>query len=292
MSRTTSTDPTPYKELNNVLRQLIEGMSTVLKDDFLGAYLQGSFAVGDFDIHSDVDFIVAIEQELSDGQVPALQDLHERIYRLECPWAQHLEGSYIPKDILRQHSSAGQELWYLDHGARSLVRSDHCNTIVVRWTVREHGLALAGPEPASLIDPIPVASLRREILSTINEWGQQILADPEQYNSRFYQGFITLSYCRMLHDLQAGDTGSKLAGAEWAKKKLDPSWAGLIDRAWSTRPDPATSVRQPADPREYRRTLAFVQYIMERSRSYAETFGIQDNTNWDLPQYMRNSHAT
>ena len=274
MSRTTSTDPTPYPELNDVLRQLIEGVQAILKDDLLGAYLQGSFAMGDFDLHSDVDFIIAIEQDLPDGQAPALQNLHERIYSLECPWAQHLEGTYFPKDILRQYSLSGEELWYLDHGARSLIRSDHCNTIVVRWTVREHGVALAGPDPTSLIDPIPVALLRRDILTAIDDWGQQILADPEQYNNRFYQGFITLNYCRMLHDLYSGDTGSKLAGAEWAKENLDPSWTGLIDRAWTTRPDPAVSVRQPADPDDFSSTLAFVQYIIEESNLYADTLEI------------------
>ena len=277
MSKSGTTHPTPYPELNGVLRQLVEGIHAILKDNFTGAYLQGSFAVGDFDLHSDVDFIVATEQALSHDQVPALQDLHERIYSLECPWAQHLEGSYFPKELLRQHLSTGQELWYLDHGARSLIRSDHCDTIVVRWTVREHGVVLAGPDPALLIDPIPVTLLRRDVLTTINDWGKQILADPGQYNNRFYQGFITLNFCRMLHDLCSGDTGSKLAGTEWAKQSLDPSWAGLIDRAWSTRPDPSSSVRQPADPRDYRRTLAFVQYIMDTSRSYAESLGVHQD---------------
>jgi hypothetical protein len=37
----------------------------------------------------------------------------------------------------------------------------------------------------------------------------------------------------------------------------------LIDRAWDTRPDPARSVREPADPKEYRRTLTFLSYVVE-----------------------------
>jgi hypothetical protein len=148
--------------------------------------------------------------------------MHERIYHLDCVWAQHLEGSYFPKDVLRRHSRRGEQLWYLDNGSRSLVRSDHCNTVVVRWVVREHGVALAGPDPATLVDPIPVETLRHEIMDTISGWGQQILAEPEHYNNRFYQTFIVLSYCRMLHDLHTGFPGSKRAGAEWAKANLEP----------------------------------------------------------------------
>ena len=49
--------PTPYQDLNVVLTRLVGGVQTALGATFVGAYLQGSFAVGDFDEHSDVDFI-------------------------------------------------------------------------------------------------------------------------------------------------------------------------------------------------------------------------------------------
>jgi hypothetical protein len=263
--------PTPYPDLNAILRELVDGIQAVLGDAFVAACLQGSFAVGDFDLHSDVDFVIAIEEELSKDQVDALQILHERIYRLDCAWAQHLEGSYFSKDVLRRVSERGKPLWFLDNGGRSLIQSDHCNTAVVRWVVREHGVALAGPDPATLVDPIPVETLRQEIMEVITGWGQEILADPDRYNNRFYQTFIVLSYCRMLHDLQAGSVGSKRTGAEWAKATLDPAWAGLIDRAWSGRPNPALSVRTPADPSDFKSTLEFVRYIIQQAERWWET---------------------
>jgi len=266
--------PTPYPELNGVLRNLVSSMQAALGSNLIGVYLQGSFAVGDFDIHSDVDFIVAIENELSEDDVETLQVMHERIYCLDIPWAQHLEGSYFPKDILRHAAHSGRPLWYLDHGSRSLVQSDHCNTVVVRWTMREYGVTLAGPHPVTLVDPIPVDTLRREILATIRDWGREILDDPDRFNNRFYQAFIVLNYCRMLHDLRRGYPGSKRAGAEWAKATLDPSWTGLIDRTWAGRPDPAASVRQRADPEDFKATLEFVQYIIGESDRYAAANGL------------------
>jgi hypothetical protein len=256
-------NPTPYPELNGVLQELVVTVQAALEDNFVAACLQGSFAVGDFDLHSDVDFIIVTERGLSADHVQALQSEHERIYHLESSWAQHLEGSYFPRAILRHYTHVGRRLWYLDHGAQTLIKSDHCNTVVVRWTVREYGVALVGPSPRSLVDPIPQVALQREILATMQEWGHQILADPERINNRFYQGFAVLSYCRMLRDLENGDTGSKRDGAEWAKANLDSSWSGLIDRAWAGRPDPARSVREPADPQELRKTLAFVEYVMD-----------------------------
>jgi hypothetical protein len=257
--------PTPYPDLNAVLEQLVAGVQAALGETVVAAYLQGSFAIGDFDQHSDVDFIVVSENELTAGQVEALQVLHPRLYALESPWAQHLEGSYFPKSTLRGAAQAGRPLWYLDHGSRALIRSDHCNTVVVRWVLRHYGVALAGAPPATLIDAIPVEMLRAEIRATMHAWGREIQAQPERYANRFYQTFIVLSYCRMLRDLVVGDTGSKRAGAEWAKANLDPRWAGLIDRAWAGRPDPARSVRQPADPADFRSTLEFVAYVIGAS---------------------------
>lgn len=261
--------PTPFAELNAVLKEMVEGIRRILAGNFIGAYLQGSFAVGDFDRDSDVDFIVAMNEELSDVQVEALQALHKRIYHLDSEWAKHLEGSYYPKQILRDYSHSGKPLWYLDHGSQSLVRSDHCNTVVVRWVVRDHGVSLAGPAPLTLVESIPVNVLRREIVDTITGWGQQILAGPERYSNRFYQGFIVLNYCRMLHDLHVGCPGSKRAGAEWAKSTLESGWNDLIDRAWACRPNPALSVRTPADPKDFELTLEFVQNVIKLSQGYA-----------------------
>ncbi len=267
-----STVSTPYPELNTVLSELIASIQRVLGENFIAAYLQGSFAVGDFDEHSDVDFIVVIEKELSSEQVQSLQEVHEQIYHLDSAWAQHLEGSYFPKDVLRSSNSIEKRLWYLDNGSRVLIQSTHCNTALVRCVVREKGVILVGPSPDTLVNPIPVETLRKAIMATIHNWGQEILSNPEHYNNRFYQSFIVLNYCRMLHDLVRGVPGSKRAGAEWAKTNLDPSWIGLIDRTWAGRPTP--EIPQPADPKDFKDTLKFVEYSRNKADVlYAEACG-------------------
>jgi predicted nucleotidyltransferase len=254
--------PTPYPELNDVLGTLVASVRDALGDTFVGAYLQGSFAVGDFDEHSDVDFIVAVRVELTDAQVARLQGVHGRVYDLDSEWAKHLEGSYFPLAELRRANRRGVPLWYLDHGSRSLVRSNHCNTILVRCVLGEMGVTLAGPSPATLVDAIPVDTLRREIHATIRDWGREILAHPEPFANRFYQGYLVLNFARMLHDLIVGRPGSKRAGARWAKATFGAAWADLIDRAWGGRPNPAVAVREPADTGDFERTLEFVRVVM------------------------------
>lgn len=258
--------PTTYPELNDVLQELISRLKAILEEEFLGAYLQGSFAVGGYDRHSDVDFVFVTESELTEIDVHPLQVMHAGIFKLDSPWAQHLDGSYFPKEVLKLPPQPSKQLWYLDNGSSELVKSTHCNTLVVRWGVREHGVTLAGPSPKTLVDPVPVDKLHDEIREVISEWGEEILSNPERFNNRFYQSFIVLSYCRMLHDLQTGSIGSKHTGAEWAKTHLDPSWRGLIDRTWDARPNPEVTSRQPADNQDFERTLEFVRYVIEMSK--------------------------
>ncbi len=268
-------NPTPYPALNEVLSDLVESIKTTLKDNFIGAYLQGSFATGGFDEHSDVDFIVVIEKEIMPDQLEKLQVMHERIYNLPSYWAQHLEGSYFPKEILWSRNRRGEKLWYLDNGSRRLVQSDHCNTIVVRWLVREKGVVLAGPPSKTLIEEIDADALRQDIYNTMHTWGKKILADPERYYNHFYQTFIVLSYCRMLHDLIYGINDSKRVGAEWAKWNLGPQWIGLIDRTWAGRPIPEQSIKRPADPKDFADTIKFVEYVMKESVKYAPKSNIK-----------------
>lgn len=160
--------PTPYPELNAVLAYLLDGVGDCLGDNLVGAYLQGSFAVGDYSEYSDCDFVIVTARDLSPSELPDLQRLHRAIHELPHDyWHAALEGSYAPVDILRRWTTEPRDppgeprladwadpglsgsppraypFWYLNHGADTLVRSEHDNTQVVRWCLREKEVALA-----------------------------------------------------------------------------------------------------------------------------------------------------
>ena len=64
---------TPFPGLNGLLAELVVGAKIVLGANFVGAYLQGSFAVGDADEFSDVDFIVVTHDPLTGSEQAGLQ---------------------------------------------------------------------------------------------------------------------------------------------------------------------------------------------------------------------------
>ena len=120
----------------------------------MAVYLQGSFALGDADEHSDVDWIAVTEADPTAEELAALQSMHQRLYRRTTPWAQHLEGSYLTRALIRRIDPERRPVWFLDNGSEELVQDNHCNTAVVRWTVRERGVPLVGPDPKELVDPV------------------------------------------------------------------------------------------------------------------------------------------
>lgn len=255
---TTSVPATPFGDLNEVLAQLAAGAKEVLGDNFCGAYLHGSFAVGDADADSDVDFMVVTNDKLTPQHEAELQALHQALYAWPTPWAQHLEGSYIPQEVLRRPDPARRALLYLDNGATEFRLDSHDNTLVVRWMLRERGIVLAGPHPRELIDTITADELRTEVRWVLGLWGAWF-RHPDSMNRRAL-AVAVLSHARILHTLAIGEVSSKRVAGEWALQTLDPEWSPLIRWALEDRPEPWTKVHHPADPALLRRTLQFIDY--------------------------------
>ena len=281
--------PTPYADLNAVLSELVERARALLADNFVGAYLQGSFALGDFDEHSDVDFLVVAREDIPPDQAPALQALHDALHALPGPWPRRLEGSYAPKAILKRWSTtprdppgeARPDDWadpgasgmaprvypflFLGNGEKTLVRSEHDNTQVMRWILREKGVTLAGPNPRGLIDPIPPEALREEIkslLDAISAMDAAALTEP-----MWVQCFMALMAGRMLYALATGRIGSKKTAVGFARQRLEPRYADLIERGWREREarpsdEAALAVHfgRSADPADAATTLDLIRH--------------------------------
>ena len=249
---------TGFAELDALLADFVAAVRAVLGDNFVGAYMTGSFAIGDADVHSDVDWLVVTEQTPSEVEQRGLNELHAKLYERETPWAQHLEGSYAPREQLRR---PGPEEWlFLDNGATTLEWDKHCNTSVVRWTVRERPAVLAGPDPRELIDPVPADALRAEaapVLAEVAAWAHEPHVGNPSGMSRWKQPYVVLTLCRALHTTETGTVCSKREAGEWAKRALDPEWRDLIQQALDDRPNPWLRVEQDSTPALVERTRAF-----------------------------------
>ena len=261
---------TPYQALDDVLVGYAQTLQEVLSVSFVGLYPLGSLAVGDFDLTSDVDFVVVITDELSDRHVAAVQSAHTDLMRRGGRWVTRLEYSLFPIPRLGEMTSPympdGQRndaphrlLWYFNNGSPMLERSDHDNTLVVRWTLRSKSRAVLGPDPATFAPDVSADALRGEIRSSMLGWEQLMLCDPPPFNNRFHQVFLVLNNCRALQDLREGRITSKLEGVAWARQHLDPEWQPhhrlLLARATRHR-HPRLPARRPPSLRPHHRVHA------------------------------------
>ncbi|HST15175.1 MAG TPA: aminoglycoside adenylyltransferase domain-containing protein [Gaiellaceae bacterium] len=254
---------TIYPELDAVLGELVGGARAVLGGNFCGAYLHGSFATGDADEFSDVDFVIVTHDELTADQQHGLQVLHRRLHALGSPWAQHLEGSYIARRQLRRVDRSRRPFLFLDNGASELVSDNHCNTAVVRWLLRECGLVLAGPSPELIVDPVSSFDLQEEAVERVQEYADWA-TEPTEVGpmSRWKQPYLVLTFCRLLFTIANGRVASKREAADWGVATLDREWAPLIRQALADRADPWERVHQQAEPALAGRTRAFATYAV------------------------------
>ena len=259
------TQLTPFPDLNDVLGQLTAGLQRVLGPELVALYLTGSFALGDADEGSDVDFLAVTRERLTAAQTEAVQTMHREIFDLPSPWAQHLEGSYFPAALLRDPDPLHTPVPYLDNGSRTLEDSGHDNSLVVRWVTREHGISLFGPPALALIEEVTPEALKSEIRTTLHRWGTALLADPEGLNNGWRQPHVVMSIARMLHSLSAGAIHSKRAGTEWASRHLDPHWTPLLERAWAGHSRQFLRYYEAADPADLQLTQEFIRFALSHS---------------------------
>ncbi len=257
-------NPTPYSDVNEILDLLLSGVKEIVEDQFIGMYLFGSLANGDFDDYSDIDVLIVTDGEISKNKFDALKEMHEQIQKIDSPWAIQLEVSYIPQSALRVYDPGNNKHPHFDRGPaeRLQVTQHDSDWVVQRHVLRERGITLVGPEPNTLINFVSTDDLRKAMQPILFEWYAHFLDKPNPFGSRGYQSYAVLSLCRILYTLQRGEVVSKLTATAWAKETLDSRWIPLIDNAQIGRQNP-TLKPLPEDVSE---TLAMIKYAMQRAK--------------------------
>jgi hypothetical protein len=255
------THPTPYPDVNAVLNMLLSEVQAILGNHFIGMYVHGSVASGDFNPQrSDIDFVVVTADELPDEMLSALEAMHGRITSSGLKWATRLEGDYIPQPALRRYDPSHAQYPHLGVDRHFDVEQHDSNGVIQRHAIREHGVVVAGPAPQTLIDPIQPNDLRRAVLGILREWWLPQVHDPARLHSSEYRAYAILTMCRALYTLQHGTVVSKTVAARWAQEALGERWATLIERALAW-PDDVQSDNM-------NETLDFIQYTLQRSQQF------------------------
>lgn len=244
-----------------LVEALRDGIRGALGENVVGVYLRGSLALGGFDPEtSDVDVLVVTQSPVSDAEFESLAALHERIPARDNEFGRHYEVSYVDCASIRRfapgerrHPTIGSD-WPFG-------RSDHRDNFTLeRWTVRERGVTLIGPDPKTLIDPISKQELqeaaRSELRTRTEDWARELIEAPDWLRTRYYQAFEIETVCRALYTVACGELPTKPQAVEWALATLPPRWQPLVEWSQEVRAD------KTADTSRFGEIVRFVHWAV------------------------------
>jgi hypothetical protein len=242
-----------------MLEALLAGLHQELGEQLVGVYLRGSLALGDFiPATSDVDVLAVTERPVDGAEFAALHALHARLAAAPNPYANRMEMAYIDRAALvrfepgRRHPTLGQ--------GETLAWTEHRdNWILERWTVREHGVIVLGPDPRTLIDPVSSGELRAAVRARLRDWAEWAGRpdDPDWLLPRAHKAYVVETMCRALSTLACGELWTKPRAVAWALAALPDPWRATVarSRAWRT--------AGTADPTIVPEVRRFVQWAAE-----------------------------
>lgn len=238
---------------------LLARLQHELGDELLGLYVRGSLALGDFiPATSDVDVLAVLEHAVSPALFARLAELHATLANFAHPYATRLEMVYFDRAAVRRFVP-NQKHPTLGQGGRLVWEEHHANWIFERWTVREHGVTLYGPDPRTLIDPISKEELRAAARGRLHDWADWAAApeDPEFLLPRAHQAYVIETMCRALVTVANGELGSKPRAVAWALAQLPEPWRTTVRESQVGRTD------RTMDPAKVDDVVRFVQWAFE-----------------------------
>lgn len=234
------------QEVREVLESLLTGIRWALGDNLVGVYLRGSLVTGDFEPDaSDVDFFAVTERRVSQAEFEALAALHERLSTLPNKFGHELEGTYVDRASARRFRQGerhptigrGETLQWAQHGE---------NWVLERWTVREQGFPLLGPDPRMLIDSVSPEELKAAVRARLKDWAAWANDpdDPDWQSHRGHKAYVVETMCRALYTLRHGELPGKPRAVAWALQTLPEPWRSTVEhsKAWHNDPAPDPAI--------------------------------------------------
>jgi predicted nucleotidyltransferase len=217
----------PYPNIDELLKNLLHRVRHVLGDKLVGLYLYGSLVTGDFDRGiSDFDLLAATTTDIDTEEFDRLQELHLDFVNDHLAWVNRVEIAYLSVAGLKTFKTKVSQMAVISPGEPFHFTDAGKEWLLNWWQVRERGLALYGPDPKTLIEPIS----RAEFLNTVREHAQHWREWVQDSRRRKSQSYAILTMCRALYAAKNGEQVSKRQAASWARDHF-PERARLIEQA-------------------------------------------------------------
>ena len=217
------------------LRRYLSSLAPLLGENLLGVYLHGSLAHGCFNpATSDVDIVFVVTEPCPEKMMIPILDAHRAAELM-------LDATFVTTDQLRVTQALLPVLFLVKENRRIVPMSAGSRDFLAyRQDIHERGIALAGPDPRILFDPVPWALL------------EEYFAFLAPHVRPFFKNPV-LMLCRILYAKQRHALCSKREAGEWALGALRPEWRPLVAKALRQYIGPASETREMSNEEDLTR---------------------------------------
>ncbi len=252
------TEHTGFEPANLLLNQFSQNAELILRNNFIGCYLFGSLAVGDFDpATSDVDILVATHHNLSQLEVEQLSFFHKTLFESKASYSAELECFYASKNDLQNFVQGKSPCYKVDRGSGGLqLETLDADWVINSFSLLNYGKIIKGPDVRSLIAPVSVEKLKAAIRDLMELWWFPMVKNRKKLEHAGYRFYAILTMARMLATFELNKIISKKAAAAYALAKFDERWRCLIEKAQNR--DESASVEE---------TQAFIHFTRQQLKA-------------------------
>ncbi|KKI90018.1 hypothetical protein WQ54_23115 [Bacillus sp. SA1-12] len=256
--------PTAYEDVNEVLNYFLKHIQEAAGEHFVGMYLIGSLALGNFNpISSDIDFVIVTDIDIDDTLFNRLKHIHSEFAASHSPWANKIDAVYVTIRALHNDDSPSSRYPQVEHGTELFKNFLEDGWIFQMYTLREHGIRVFGPELSSFVNPIDPKEMIPAVTAIAGLWLEGAQNDPswlEWLAIRKWQVFVIQTLCRMLYSLRTGSVTSKPVAVNWAQHELGKPWDLLIMRSLSAKKENSKLTQKDIEE-----TIHFIRYTVEQA---------------------------
>lgn len=249
--------PTPYPDIDTLLSELLGHIQRALGDKLVGLYLYGSLVTGEFDRRSsDIDLLAATRTNIDEHDFDVLGAAHQAFITAHPEWDGRVEIAYVSLAALKTFRAQSSPIGMMSPGEPFHIKEADRKYLMNWWVVREYGVALYGPAPTTLIDPISTDEFVANVREHAAMWREWV----KDMRHRGGQAYSILTMCRAMYAVRHAKQASKKQAAEWAAHEY-PQWARLIREALIWRADCMNETADPATT--FDETVRFVHFAID-----------------------------
>ena len=202
----------------------------VLGTDLIGVYLFGSAVVGGLRARSDIDLMAVSSRRLT---IREKRNIIEQMLTITGKPRSVELTILVSSEIRPWHYPARMDFqfgnWWRNEYEKGVVEPYRSNVnpdlaSLIRVVLHANAVVI-GPPPAELFDPVPRKDYIAGLVSTIDEWLEDLKENDLGIRN------VVLALARIWFGVVTGQIRPKDQAAEWALSRLPPRHRAILQRA-------------------------------------------------------------